>query len=278
MLLEIGDRGPDVISLQGALFRKGFEPGLIDGDFGPGTEAAVMALQRGEGLEPDGVYGPLTAAALVAAPQVAIPSRELFSSPVVASEKFRNIVTVSRMLPGAHLANIKLYLPPILAALDEFAMSDDTMFLMAISSVGTEEAGFEPTSEGRSRYNTSPRGHLFDLYDNRRDLGNNGAPDGALYRGRGFGQITGLDNYTRMDRELELDGALLQNPELANDPIVAARVLGRFLKDHERPIRTALANNQLTNARRLYNGGVHGLDVFTQAYNTGLKIRRMLPA
>lgn len=35
-----------------------------DGEFGPGTEAAVTAFQRRNGLDPDGVYGPQTAAKL----------------------------------------------------------------------------------------------------------------------------------------------------------------------------------------------------------------------
>lgn len=39
-----------------------------DGDFGPGTEAAVLAFQRSHGLAVDGMVGPITLAALNAAP------------------------------------------------------------------------------------------------------------------------------------------------------------------------------------------------------------------
>jgi putative chitinase len=62
--LKEGSRGDDVLALQRKLVEKGFSPGALDGDFGPGTEAAVLAFQQGEGLLADGVVGPRTAAAL----------------------------------------------------------------------------------------------------------------------------------------------------------------------------------------------------------------------
>jgi peptidoglycan hydrolase-like protein with peptidoglycan-binding domain len=50
-------QGSDVRELQEALVSKGF--GLdVDGVFGPGTKAAVVAFQTAEGLTPDGIVGP----------------------------------------------------------------------------------------------------------------------------------------------------------------------------------------------------------------------------
>jgi peptidoglycan hydrolase-like protein with peptidoglycan-binding domain len=40
-------------------------PCLIDGDFGPGTQNAVRAVQQQFGLTRDGIVGPLTWLALV---------------------------------------------------------------------------------------------------------------------------------------------------------------------------------------------------------------------
>ncbi len=53
-------RGDDVMELQERLLGFGFHPGRIDGLFGPDTEGAVRAFQRGVGLAVDGEVGPAT--------------------------------------------------------------------------------------------------------------------------------------------------------------------------------------------------------------------------
>ncbi|MGB5288414.1 MAG: glycoside hydrolase family 19 protein, partial [Ignavibacteriaceae bacterium] len=111
-----------------------------------------------------------------------------------------------------------------------------------------------------------------DLYDKRRDLGNGAKGDGDKYKGRGFIQLTGKANYTQYSKSLRLGNKLVNNPELANDPKIAARILARFLKDKERRIKEALLDNDLRLARRLVNGGSHGLADFTEAYNIGDKL------
>lgn len=58
--LSIGDRGPEVRRLQERLNFFGAELNP-DGIFGPTTHAAVMAFQSGKGLAPDGLVGPKTA-------------------------------------------------------------------------------------------------------------------------------------------------------------------------------------------------------------------------
>ena len=62
---------------------------------------------------------------------------------------------------------------------------------------------------------------------------------------------------------------LVEDPELANQADIAGKLLASFLKSHEPQIRSALAKGDLKTARRLVNGGSHGLDVFTQAFNIG---------
>ena len=63
-LLRTGNRGDAVVRLQTQLRNLGFYQGTIDGDFGSGTEAAVIQFQRSQNLTPDGVVGPQTTAAL----------------------------------------------------------------------------------------------------------------------------------------------------------------------------------------------------------------------
>ncbi len=63
-LLRVGSQGSAVTTLQTQLLRHGASPGPIDGDFGPATKAAVIRFQRSHGLDPDGIVGPQTQAAL----------------------------------------------------------------------------------------------------------------------------------------------------------------------------------------------------------------------
>ncbi|MFI7069542.1 peptidoglycan-binding protein [Micromonospora sediminicola] len=61
--LKRGATGQDVRELQDLLGKLGARVG-VDGDFGPATENAVKAVQRLRMLNPDGIVGPLTLAAL----------------------------------------------------------------------------------------------------------------------------------------------------------------------------------------------------------------------
>jgi len=62
---------------------------------------------------------------------------------------------------------------------------------------------------------------------------------------------------------------LAKEPELANDPVTAARILAAFLKDKKRQIKEALLERDLKQARKLANGGSHGLSRFTRCYQAG---------
>lgn len=62
--LSFGSRGPAVVELQRALAGAGFDPGGVDGDFGPMTRNAVLRFQSANGLSVDGVVGPQTWGAL----------------------------------------------------------------------------------------------------------------------------------------------------------------------------------------------------------------------
>ena len=251
-------------ALQQALLAHGFNPGKVDGIFGLGTQAAVLAFQRSEGLLADGVAGVRTLAALQgsAAPPLASVLGQISTA------------VVSQMFPHTPLINIKRNLPFVLTALDEAQLHDRLMVLAALATIRAETESFEPVAEGRSRYNTSPdpKGHAFDLYDRRKDLGNTGAPDGERFRGRGYIQLTGRANYATYGKSIGLKGQLIENPELASEPAIAAKLLAAFLKDKERRIKEALLDQDFAGARRLVNGGSHGLDRFVDAYETGIRL------
>ena len=56
--------GPDVLAVQRRLAALGFDPGPLDGEYGPATEHAVRELQETAGIEVDGIVGPETRAKL----------------------------------------------------------------------------------------------------------------------------------------------------------------------------------------------------------------------
>jgi peptidoglycan L-alanyl-D-glutamate endopeptidase CwlK len=262
-LLHTGTTGPDVIAVQQALRAQGFNPGKIDGSFGPRTEAAVIAFQKSEELLADGVVGPRTARVLGLPNPPDIPN----VLPGVTT------LVVSLMFPDAPVSNIERHLATVLSALVRPELTEKCMVLMSLATIRAETASFSPISEGVSRFNTSPHGHPFDLYDNRKDLGNTGRPDGERFRGRGFVQLTGRSNY-------EVHGVaigepdLVNHPERANDPAIASRLLASFIKTREQRIKEALLIDDLARARRLVNGGGHGLDHFREAYRAG---QRLIP-
>ncbi len=190
----------------------------------------------------------------------------------VALPSVMDQVTVSvaaRMFPFTKLDNIEENLPFVRDALGEAGLADKPMVLVALATIRAETESFRPISEGRSRFNTSPGGHPFDLYDGRTDLGNQGRPDGESYRGRGYVQLTGRDNYRRHGAAIGLGDRLVEEPELANEPATAARLLASFLGAKERRVKEALLTDDLRAVRRLVNGGSHGLDRFTDAYRIG---------
>ena len=260
--LKLNSSGKAVERLQKKLQAAGFSPGAMDGDFGPGTQAAVMAFQQSEGLLADGVAGPRTLAALGLTKDDSLPSVLDQLTPRLVSEMF----------PQTPIGNIKNNLPAVIDALGSADLGEKPMVLMALASIRAETESFLPISEGQSRFNTSPGGKPFDLYDFRKNLGNRGPSDGADFRGRGFVQLTGRANYTQFSQVLGMSDQLVKNPELANQPDVAAALLAAFLKDKERAIKEALLEDDLKTARKLVNGGSHGLDRFTDAYRRGDKL------
>lgn len=63
-VLAIDSRGPAVTDLQNLLTNQGFNPGPIDGKFGPRTDAAVRAFQTARSLPATGIVDAATWAAL----------------------------------------------------------------------------------------------------------------------------------------------------------------------------------------------------------------------
>ena len=252
-VLKPGAKGADVNYLQEQLRANGHAV-RVTGVFDEQTQKATIAFQKSRGLTADGIVGPKTWAALG---NGAVKS--LKCGPVEV-----RLDNVFRMCPEAPRGNIEKFLPEILAHLEKRGLAKEGLIRLAIATVYTETRSFVPLSEFQSKYNTSAGGKPFDLYDSRKDLGNQGAPDGERFRGRGFIQLTGRANYQTYGKALGID--LVANPERANEPGIAAAVLTEYLKKREELFTQALAQEDLAKARKLVNGGSHGLDVFEASF------------
>ncbi|WP_305805217.1 XVIPCD domain-containing protein [Stenotrophomonas sp. YIM B06876] len=85
-------------------------------------------------------------------------------------------------------------------------------------------------------------------------MGNNQSGDGYLYRGRGYMQLTGKENYGKAGRALGLD--LVKHPELAAQPEHAARIAVWYWESRVLEV----SREDVRGATRAINGGLNGLD------------------
>jgi len=94
------------------------------------------------------------------------------------------------------------------------------------------------------------------IYGNR--MGNENPGDGYKYRGRGFIQLTGKDNYTRASKALGVD--LVDDPDIiAEDPTMAAASALYFWKANKAISQKAKAGD-VAGVRKIVNGGTIGLE------------------
>lgn len=189
-------------------------------------------------------------------------------------EKFTSDFVI-KILPHANKTNVRQNWPVVYMALDERELDYEEMILMALATIAAEAGDFNiSVREYVSRWNTSDKGRtagkFFDLYDGRSDIGNRGEPDGWKYRGGGAIQLTGRFNYAAAGKALGIP--LEEKPELIEHPVVSARALAHYLHSRRVEIDAALAKGDYRKARRLVNGGTHGLDVFQAAYARGLRL------
>lgn len=93
-MYRVGDEGPEVQLLQQWLTNLGYRPGPADGHYGAATASAVMAYQKHEGLQRDGVAGPQVLGALQQAPTGAGP-RHAGGGPAIEIDLDRQIMFVT---------------------------------------------------------------------------------------------------------------------------------------------------------------------------------------
>jgi predicted chitinase len=138
----------------------------------------------------------------------------------------------------------------LMAAFAQEGITDEKTQIALLANI-KKESGFTPISENLNytstarlkevfptrtknlsdeqlkQYTNNPQGLAELVYGGK--MGNTEPGDGFKYRGRGFIQLTGKNNYASMGKALNIP--LVDNPDLANDPVVAARIAARYIKD-----------------------------------------------
>lgn len=256
-LLIRGAAGDDVAALRVALAQQLGADAQSYGKLAAGNvldanvEAAARRWQSGVGLVADGVIGPRC--------QELLGLRQPQKMAVVL-----DLVHVRGLFPATKPANIDRYLPYVAAALGACGLTDRPMICAALGTIRAESEGFLPISEFPSQFNTLAGQAPFSAYEGRKGLGNTKPGDGARFKGRGFVQLTGRANYEKYGLALGID--LAANADLANAPEVASLLLARFLADCADRMRAALVAGHYATARKLVNGGSHGLDRFRDVF------------
>lgn len=215
--------------------------GAADGKCGPITLGAIERFANAFNLPADPLTRDLVKQ-LIQAKEVPgfDPVMELISA-----EKTAQVLNCS-------VEDTRTYLPGVLNGLNEKGILSKGTAIAAIATIGVETGGFRPIHEwGGDRY-------FYDMYEGRSDLGNTQPGDGARYHGRGFIQITGRANYRHYGQKLGVP--LEQNPDLALDPDIGAKILVEYF--WEREIDIAAQEGDWKKVRRLVNGGLNGWDHF----------------
>ncbi|WP_204117374.1 glycoside hydrolase family 19 protein [Paraburkholderia sp. C35] len=172
----------------------------------------------------------------------------------------------------------------LMSAADKAGITDPKERAMFMAQMDTESGGFRSLEENLN-YKPATLRKVFGKYFKSDDeakaaaaggpeaiankvyggrMGNTEAGDGYKYRGRGFVQLTGKANYKAAGEALGID--LVNNPDLAADPAVAAQLATWYWQSKSGLSEAARAGDVKTVTRKL-NGGLNGLDVRDEKYD-----------
>ena len=114
------------------------------------------------------------------------------------------------------------------------------------------------TAESAKEYQRKPEKIANIVYANRMGNGNQASGEGYKFRGRGFIQLTGKDNYTAFDKTVEDD--IIANPELVATKYPLLSAAWFFHKNGLHKIADEGATDVVvTKVTKRVNGGTIGL-------------------
>jgi len=252
MLLKKGSKDDNVKKLQQKL-------GLnADGDFGLKTEEAVKSFQLKNGLSPDGIVGDKTWEKIMSVP-----------------------AQVTAQVGGLKLESLKGHIPDevlsqIPDTISRFKIDTPIKLAHFLAQCGHESANFKIVNENLNysvdglkkifpkyfpgtlseSYARNPEKIASKVYGGRMGNGSEDTKEGWKFRGRGYIQLTGKDNYTSFGRAINED--IVSNPDLVSTkyPLLSAawffskNCLGKCVDASEATV---------TSVTKCVNGGTIGL-------------------
>lgn len=219
MLLKLNSKGDDVKKLQAKL-------GLTaDGLFGVGTEKKVKEWQTANGLKADGIVGEGTWAKM-------FPSTSSSTQPQVVKEDV--VIPTSGSFK---LEKLKGHIPDSVIAqipdtAKKFNITTPLRLAHFLAQCGHESGGFKHVQENLNysadglkkifpkyfpgnlaeSYARNPEKIASKVYGGRMGNGDETTKEGFKFRGRGFIQLTGKQNYTNFAKFIGED--TVANPDL----------------------------------------------------------------
>ena len=263
MILKKGDNNENVKLMQQKL---GIEPAVTN--FGPKTEAAVKEWQAKNGLVADGIVGPATWAKIMgeSTPVPAAPVQPIVPVGGLKLDKLRGHIpdAVIAMIPDTAAKfgiNTPLRLAHFLAQCGHesggFRATQENLNYSAKGLNGIFKKYF-PTEASAAAYARNPQKIANKVYGGRMGNGLEASGEGYKFRGRGYIQLTGKENYTAFGKAIGED--ILSNPDKVASTYALLSAAWFFSKNGLHKMADGGATDAVvTSITKRVNGGTIGL-------------------
>jgi putative chitinase len=264
MILKIGSKGEDVKKLQQKL-------GLgADGVFGPGTEKSVKKWQIDHNLGDDGIVGEGT-------------WNKMFGEQTLITEPSIPQIPIASV-GGLKLEKLKGHIPDdVIAQIPDtakrFEINTPLRLAHFLAQCGHESGGFKATQENLNysasglkgifskyfkeaglaeSYQRNPQKIASRVYGGRMGNGPESTGEGYKFRGRGYIQLTGKDNYTAFGKAINED--MTANPDKVATHYALLSAAWFFSKNGLHKMADGGATDAVvTQITKRVNGGTIGL-------------------
>ena len=239
----------------------------VDGIFGSGTEKLVKEWQAANDLTADGLIGKGT-------------WKKMFGTDIPSSTEPEIVIPPSEFKLNAlkgHIPNVVIAQIPDTA--EKFNITNPLRLAHFLAQCAHESGNFRAISEnlnysskglksvfGRyfpgdlaESYARNPKKIASRVYGNRMGNGDEASCEGYKFRGRGYIQLTGKNNYTRFGKFINED--TINNPDLVSEKYPLASAAFFFDSNNLWKYCDAGADEAaVKNVTRRVNGGYNGLE------------------